>query len=48
MDYSRHDAPATVEGYAKAVDLPCAYSEVYVEDLRMLDTQYAAMLEALQ
>lgn len=53
VEYSQEDAPATLEGYAKAVDLPCDAeggslrdhrSEVYVHDLGMLDTDYAATL----
>lgn len=45
VQYSHQDAPATLAGYAQAVDLSCDRSEVYVEDLGMLDTEYAAMLE---
>lgn len=44
VDYNRLDAPATLAGYAQAVDLKCNRSKVYIEDLDMLDTDYAAML----
>jgi len=48
VDYNRPDAPATLAGYAQAVDLKCNHREVYIEDLGMLDTDYARMLAALQ
>ena len=32
-------------GYASAVSLPFNCDSIYIEDLRMLDTEYAAMLE---
>lgn len=44
VEYSHPNAPATIEGYAKASDLSCDHCEVYVEDLGLLDTDYAAML----
>lgn len=44
VDYNREDAPATLAGYAQAVDLPWRSREVYIEHLNMLDTEYAAML----
>lgn len=44
VEYSQEDAPATLEGYAKAVDLPDDCREVYIEEMAMLDTDYAAML----
>lgn len=49
VEYSRPDAPATLAGYAQAVPLPnnVDRSEVYIEELRMLDTEYAEMLAGL-
>lgn len=46
VEYSQPDAPTTKAGYARAVPLsqPCDRSEVWVEDLKMLDTDYAALL----
>lgn len=46
VEYCRPDAPATIAGYAQAVPLPnlCAYDDIYIEGLGILDTEYAAML----
>lgn len=44
VDYNRPDAPATLAGYAQAVDSKSDCSKVYIEDLGILDTEYAAML----
>ncbi len=46
VEYNQPDAPATIAGYARAVPLsePCVRGGIYIEDLRMLDTDYAAML----
>ncbi len=46
VEYSDSEAPATIAGYARAVPLsePCVRGKIYIEDLRMLDTDYAALL----
>lgn len=48
VEYSHQDAPATIAGYAQAVPLSESSdgSEIYIEDLGILDTEYAAMLES--
>lgn len=46
VEYSQPDAPATIAGYARAVPLsePCFRDGVWIENLGMLDTDYAALL----
>lgn len=39
-----HNEEATSAGYANAVPLPISRSNIYVDDLNMLDTDYAASL----
>lgn len=47
VEYSHPEKPATIAGYAQAVLLPelCDRDDIYIEDLGILDTEYAAMLE---
>ncbi len=46
VEYSEPEMPATIAGYARAVPLsePYVRGGIYIEDLGMLDTDYAAML----